>query len=77
MTVYKSEKGQAMPGPVQPILPENFEPIGHTELRWLGGGGVMLNCRAQMTAFEWSVLLRPCIVRPVLWIAVIGNLKIC
>lgn len=52
MTIYKSEKGQAMPGPVQPISPEDFEPTGRTELRWLGGGGIMLNCRGTVLMID-------------------------
>lgn len=43
MKSYKSEKGQAMPGSVKPITQDAFSPIGHTELRWLGGGGIMFN----------------------------------
>ncbi len=66
MKVYRSEKSQAMPGPVQPILPEAFGPIGHTELRWLGGGGAMLNCRGTilmidpvLEGFDMPLLFNP------------------
>ena len=71
MTIYKSEKGQAMPGPVQPILPEDFGSIDHTELRWLGGGGIMLNCRGTvlmidpvLEGFDMPLLFEPPITAP-------------
>lgn len=71
MKVYRSEKGQAMPGPVQPVLPENFAPITHTELRWLGGGGILLNCRGTtimidpvLEGFDMPLLFEPPITAP-------------
>lgn len=67
MTIYKSEKGQAMPGPVQPISPEDFEPTGRTELRWLGGGGIMLNCRGTV------LRLTPCWRASICPAALLGN----
>lgn len=71
MTIYRSAKGQAMPGPVQPILPEDFAPIDHTELRWLGGGGIMVNCRGTvlmidpvLEGFDMPLLFGPPITAP-------------
>lgn len=71
MTIYKSEKGQAMPGPVQPILPKDFELTDRTELRWLGGGGIMLNCRGTvlmidpvLEGFDMPLLFEPPITAP-------------
>lgn len=52
MKIYKSEKGQAMPGPVETITQDAFSPIGHTELRWLGGGGIMLNSRGTVIVID-------------------------
>ncbi|MCI9552972.1 MAG: hypothetical protein HFE94_05490 [Acutalibacter sp.] len=43
MKIFVSEKGQATPGPAQEITLSAFDKLNHTELRWLGGGGVMLN----------------------------------
>ena len=46
MRKYKiNEKGQAVPCAVLPIPREAFSPMDHTEIRWLGGAGVMLNIR--------------------------------
>lgn len=52
MKVYRSNKGQAMPGPVQPITASAFGQINGTELRWLGGGGILLNCRGTVLMFD-------------------------
>lgn len=41
--LIKSEKGQVMPVAVQRITPEAFQTIAHTEIRWLGSAGVMIN----------------------------------
>lgn len=46
MRKYKiNEKGQAVPCAVLPIPREAFSPMARTEIRWLGGAGVMLNIR--------------------------------
>lgn len=50
--VCRSAKGQAMPGPVKPISPKDFEDIDHTEVRWLGGGGILLNCRGTIVMID-------------------------
>lgn len=39
----KSAKGQVMPVELQHITPEAFQAIAHTEIRWLGSAGVMIN----------------------------------
>lgn len=66
MNIYRSKRGQAMPGPVQPISPKDFGPMDHTELRWLGGGGIMLNCRGTvlmidpvLEGFDMPLLFEP------------------
>ncbi len=66
MEIYRSEKGQAMPGPVRPIPKEAFGPISRTELRWLGGGGIMLNSRGTvlmidpvLEGFDMPLLFEP------------------
>lgn len=71
MKVYRSASGQAMPGPVQAILPGAFDPIDRTELRWLGGGGVMLNCRGTvlmidpvLEGFDMPLLFEPPVTAP-------------
>ena len=60
-----------MPGPVQPIVPKDFEPTDRTELRWLGGGGIMLNCRGTvlmidpvLEGFDMPLLFEPPITAP-------------
>lgn len=49
MQKYKiNEKGQAVPCAVVPIPREAFSAKEHTEIRWLGGAGVMLNIRGSV-----------------------------
>ncbi len=43
--VVYSHQGQAMPEHVTPIREDAFLVKDHTELRWLGGAGVLINCR--------------------------------
>lgn len=64
--VYRSAKGQAMPGPVSPITSADFEPIDHTEIRWLGGAGIMINSRGTvimidpvLEGFDMPLLIQP------------------
>ena len=45
MKVYKSKKGQAMPGVIQPITKEAFKPIDNTQVYWLGNASIMINSR--------------------------------
>lgn len=66
MKISKSANGQAMPGPIQPIPAEAFGAIDHTELRWLGGGGIMLNSRGTalmidpvLEGFDMPLLFEP------------------
>lgn len=40
-----SKGGQAMPASVQPFGKEAFEPTDHTEIRWLGSAGFLINSR--------------------------------
>ena len=40
-----NEKGQAMPAGTVAVTEEAFGKIGHTEVRWLGNGGIMMNVR--------------------------------
>lgn len=45
MKIIKNEKGQAVAPKTEPITKEAFEVIDHTEIRWLGGAGIMINSR--------------------------------
>ena len=45
MRVLKNSKGQAIPGPTQPMGPEAFAPRENTVLHWLGSAGIHLNSR--------------------------------
>lgn len=45
MAVRKNEKGQAVPERTEHIRQGAFERIGHTEIRWLGNAGAMINSR--------------------------------
>lgn len=71
MKIFVSEKGQAMPGLAEPIMQEAFNPPPHTELRWLGSGGVMLNSRGTvlmidpvLEGFDMPLLFEPPIAAP-------------
>lgn len=66
MEIHRSEKGQAMPGRVEPITGAAFEKIDHTQLCWLGGGGILLNCRGTvlmidpvLEGFDMPLLFQP------------------
>jgi len=66
MDIFTSANGQAMPGPAQPIPEETFGEISRTELRWLGGGSVLLNCRGTvlmidpvLEGFDMPLLFEP------------------
>ncbi len=66
MKIRVSEKGQAMPGPTREIALSAFDKLEHTELRWLGGGGVMLNSRGivlmidpVLEGFDMPLLFEP------------------
>lgn len=61
-----NEKGQAMPGGYHAITPDAFRSIPHTELRWLGNGGIMLNVRGTvifidplLEGFDMPLLFEP------------------
>lgn len=45
MNIMKNEKGQAIAPKTKIITKAAFQPLGHTEIRWLGGGGIMINSR--------------------------------
>ena len=45
MKVYKSEKGQARPAKTQFFGKEAFSKIDHSEIRWMGNAGMMINSR--------------------------------
>lgn len=45
MKVYKSKKGQAMPGVMQPITKEALKPINNTQVYWLGNASILINSR--------------------------------
>ena len=48
----KNEKGQAIPCAVSPIPPEAFSETEHSEIRWLGGAGIMLNLRGTVLMID-------------------------
>lgn len=59
-----NEKGQAMPARVLPVGAEAFGEIAHTEIRWLGGGNVLVNSRGNtilidplLTGFDMPLLV--------------------
>lgn len=52
MLIRKSSKGQAMPELVCPIEGSAFDHISHTEIRWLGNAGVMINCRGTVLMID-------------------------
>ncbi len=45
MAVWRNEKGQAVAGKTEHIERAAFGPLEHTEIRWLGGSGAMINSR--------------------------------
>lgn len=45
MQVQKNAKGQALAPKTQPFGTEAFAKKGHTEIRWLGNAGIMINSR--------------------------------
>ncbi len=45
MAVWRNEKGQAVAGRTEHIERAAFGPLEHTEIRWLGGSGAMINSR--------------------------------
>ena len=45
MKIYRSERGQAMPGPAVPISQEAFAPSQDTKIYWLGSAGILLHSR--------------------------------
>ncbi|MBR2263117.1 MAG: MBL fold metallo-hydrolase [Firmicutes bacterium] len=65
-----NEKGQAMPAQVVPVTKEAFGPRESTEIRWLGGAGLLLNVRGTtilidplLTGFDMPVLF-DCPLKP-------------
>ena len=60
-----SKGGQAMPASVQPFGKEAFEPTDHTEIRWLGSAGFLINSRGtclmvdpMLKGFDMPVLIQ-------------------
>lgn len=45
MAVERNEKGQAVAGKTEHIEKAGFGPIDHTEVRWLGNAGALINSR--------------------------------
>ena len=43
--IYKNEKGQAVAPETIKFGKEAFEKIDNTQIRWLGGAGIMINSR--------------------------------
>lgn len=62
-SVY-NEKGQAVPPPTRPFGAEAFEPTLHTDVRWLGSAGFLVNSRGtclmvdpMLKGFDMPVLI--------------------
>lgn len=60
-----NEKGQATPAQVYPVTAEAFGKINGTQIRWLGGGNVLINSRGTimlidplLTGFDMPLLLQ-------------------
>ncbi len=45
MMIQRSARGQAVPERTEPMGREAFERIDHTEIRWLGNAGALINSR--------------------------------
>ena len=45
MRIFKSPRGQAMPGPTRPMSGADFAPRPDTAVTWLGSAGIFLNSR--------------------------------
>ncbi|MCR5447898.1 MAG: MBL fold metallo-hydrolase [Solobacterium sp.] len=52
MKVITNSKGQAVPERVEHIGPEAFDNIETTEVRWLSGGGAMINARGTVIMID-------------------------
>ena len=52
MKVLTNDRGQAIPAGTVKIGPEAFDRINHTEIRWLSGGGVMINSRGTIIMLD-------------------------
>ena len=63
MQIHHNEKGQAVTPAPQTFGTEAFAPIVHTEIRWLGSSGALVNSRGTVPAIDpvlsaWQQLIR-------------------
>lgn len=70
-TVKYNEKGQAIPAEVKPFGAEAFTSTDHTEIRWLGGAGALINSRGTtimidpvLSGFDMPLLIDVPITEP-------------
>ena len=52
MNVIINKKGQAVPERVEHISKQDFDRIDGTEVRWLAGGGAMINSRGTVIMID-------------------------
>ena len=52
MKVFTNDRGQAIPEGTVHIGPEAFGRIDYTEIRWLAGGGAMINSRGTVIMLD-------------------------
>lgn len=66
MQIFKSPRGQAMPGPTRPMTGADFAPRPDTAVTWLGSTGIFLNSRGTtlmvdplLQDFDMPLLIQP------------------
>ena len=66
MRIFKSPRGQAMPGPTRPMSGADFAPRPDTAVTWLGSAGIFLNSRGTtlmvdplLQDFDMPLLIQP------------------
>ena len=66
MRIFKSPRGQAMPGPTRPMSGADFAPRPDTAVTWLGSVGILLNSRGTtpmvdplLQDFDMPLLIQP------------------
>ena len=66
MRIFKSPRGQAMPGPARPMSGADFAPRPDTAVTWLGSAGIFLNSRGTtlmvdplLQDFDMPLLIQP------------------
>lgn len=71
LSAQYNAKGQAVPDKTQPFGAEAFAAIDHTEIRWLGGAGALINSRGTtimidpvLSGFDMPLLIEIPIAEP-------------